>query len=254
MGHLSQNKGVALVTGAAKRIGRAIALGLAEQNYALALHTSAASVADAQELANLILGRGGRAQVFVADLAAEDIGTLVDEVVAACGALRLLVNNASLFVDDRAETFHSAQWDQHFAVNLRAPALLAQKFAAQVEEGAQASIINIIDQRVLRPNPQFFSYTLTKSALWTMTQTLAQAFAPRIRVNAIGPGPVLPNETQGAEGFSREVAGVPLQRAVEPADIVAGVLYLASARSVTGQFLAVDSGQHLGWRTPDIVE
>lgn len=249
-------KGAALVTGASRRIGLRIATRLAEAGYDVALHASRRAKPKAETEALRLATLGGRAIAVAADLGdADACGALVREARAALGPLRLLVNNAAIFESDSADSPDLAIWDRHFAVNLRAPVLLAQAFAAQVAEGRDAAIINMIDQRVLRPTPQFFSYTLSKSALWTATRTMAQAFAERgVRVNAIGPGPVLPNETDGDTGFSKEVDGVPLHRAVDPDEIATAVLYLAEAAAVTGQMIAVDAGQHLGWRTPDVVE
>lgn len=242
----------AFITGAGRRIGRVIAEHLAAHGYALALHAHH-SAAEAEALAQHIETKGGRATVVEGDLAdAESLSSMIDSAAAGLGPLSLLVNNASLFKDDTAQAFTSDQFDAHMAVNLRAPLLLAQAFARHVAAG-DSSIVNIIDQRVFKPNPQFFTYTLSKAALYTATQTLAQAFAPHIRVNGVGPGPVLPNIHDGDENFTREAKGTPLGRAVDPADIAKAVLYLAQARSVTGQMIAVDSGQHLGWQTPDII-
>jgi NAD(P)-dependent dehydrogenase (short-subunit alcohol dehydrogenase family) len=173
---------------------------------------------------------------------------------AALGPVTLLVNNASLFEADAACAFDARLFDQHMAVNLRAPLQLASDFAAQLPEGREGLIVNLLDQRVWRLNPHFFSYTLTKSALWTATQTMAQAFAPRIRVNGVGPGPTLANHMQRAEDFRREAESIPLQRAITPDEIVAAVLFLLEARSVTGQMIAVDGGQHLAWKTPDVLD
>ncbi len=251
-------RGAALVTGAARRIGLVVAQHLARAGWDVALHASARSADDARAAAvRLAAETGARTRVVVGDLAdASTCATLVDEAAAAFGPLRLLVNNAALFEADGAEAIDLGVWDRQFAVNLRAPVLLAARFAAQAETraGADAAIINLVDQRVLRATPLHFSYTLTKSALWTATRTMAQAFAERgVRVNAVGPGPVLPNVHEGDVGFAREVDGVPLHRAVHPQEIAAAVLYLAEARGVTGQLIAVDAGQHLGWRTPDVV-
>lgn len=242
---------IAFITGAARRIGRTIAEHLAAQGYALALHAHH-SAAEAEALADTLQSKGQRAIVVEGDLADEEgLASMIESAASALGRLSLLVNNASMFVDDRAQDFTAAQFDAHMAVNLRAPLLLAQAFAKSASNN-DPSIINIIDQRVFRPNPQFFTYTLSKAALLTATKTMAQAFAPAIRVNGVGPGPVLPNVHDGAEGFAREAQGTPLGRAVDPSDIARAVLYLASAKSVTGQMIAVDSGQHLGWKTPDI--
>lgn len=240
-------KGAALITGAARRIGLRIASRLAEAGFRVALHTSPGSRGVAEDEARRLREAGASACVVVADLADVDqSGGLVDAAAAAFGPLTLLVNNAARFDSDDARTFDAATWDRHFAVNLRAPIILAQRFAAQVPAGRDAAIVNLIDQRVLRPTPTFFSYTLSKAALWTATQTLAQAFSAQgVRVNAVGPGPVLPNAIDGEAGFSKEVAAVPLKRAVDVEEICDAVLYLASARSVTGQLVAVDAGQHL---------
>lgn len=248
--------GNALVTGAARRIGARIAVRLAEAGYDVALHASARSRDKAEALAATITALGRRACVIPGDLAdATRCASLIGEARAHLGPLRLLVNNAAIFEADRAETIDLDVWDRQFAINLRAPVLLSRDFAAQTLPGHDAAIVNLIDQRVLRPSPLYFSYTLAKSALWTATRTMAQAFAERgVRVNAIGPGPVLPNANEGSAGFSKEVEGVPLHRAVEPDEIATAVLYLAGARTVTGQMIAVDAGQHLGWRTPDVVE
>jgi NAD(P)-dependent dehydrogenase (short-subunit alcohol dehydrogenase family) len=249
---MAQRK-VALVTGAGRRIGRAIVERLATDGYDVALHVSERSRGDAEALAGALESRGVRASVLIADLSnADDVGSLIDRGVRSLGPLTLLVNNASVFEDDRIETFDVARWDRHFAVNLRAPAQLSAAFAAALPDGLEGSIVNIVDQRVWRLNPNFFSYTLSKAALWTATQTMAQAFAPRIRVNAVGPGPTLANHMQDNLAFAREAASVPLGRGADPAGIAEAVAYLANARAVTGQMIAVDGGQHLAWKTPDV--
>lgn len=242
----------AFITGAGRRIGRTIAEHLAAHGYAISLHAHH-SAAEADALANAIEGKGGRATVIEGDLAdVEGLSSMIESAAAALGKLSLLVNNASLFKDDSAQAFTADQFDAHMAINLRAPLILAQAFAHHVAQG-DPSIINIIDQRVFKPNPQYFTYTLSKAALYTATQTMAQAFAPHIRVNGIGPGPVLPNIHDGHDNFMREAQGTPLARAVDPMEIAKAALYLAQARNVTGQMIAVDSGQHLGWQTPDII-
>ena len=245
----------ALVTGAARRIGLAIAERLAEAGYDVALHCSPATRHEAEDAATRIAAGGRRIAVVPGDLA--DPATpaaIIDGANAALGPLTLLVNSAALFEPDSADAPDAALLDRHFAVNLRAPVLLAATFAAQVPEGIEASVVNIIDQRVLRPNPAYFSYTLAKSALWTATRTMAQAYAARgIRVNALGPGPTAPNRFDGESGMAAEVAGIPLARPIQPAEIADAVLFLAQARNVTGQLLCVDGGQHLGWRTPDFL-
>lgn len=249
---MTQTSKAALVTGASRRIGRALALRLAAEGYRVALHTSARSRADAEDVAAEIRGYGVGATVVEADLADEGaVARILPEAARVLGPLCLLVNSASLFEEDSAQTMTAAIFDAHMAVNLRAPCLLAQAFAAQVPRGG-GSVVNIIDQRVWRLNPLYFSYTLSKAALWAATQTLAQSLAPNIRVNAVGPGPVLANARQDAAAFAREVAGLPLQRSAALAELADAMVYLANAGAVTGQMIAVDSGQHLAWETPDV--
>jgi NAD(P)-dependent dehydrogenase (short-subunit alcohol dehydrogenase family) len=246
-------RGGALVTGAAHRIGRALALSLAEAGYAVAVHHRDDET-DAQALVDEIRAAGGRAASVRADLAVEaQTAALIGQAAAAVGPLTLLVNNAATFRYDHAGGLGRATWDAHFEANLRAPLVLAEGFAAQAPDG-DPLILNLLDQRVWKPNPQFFSYTLTKTALWTATRMLAQALAPRIRVNAIGPGPTLPNAIEGPAGLQAEAAAVPLQRRTDLADITGAARYLIDARSVTGQMIAVDGGQHLAWKTPDILD
>ena len=243
----------ALVTGASRRLGLAIVRALVEKNFSVALHASERSRAEAESACAEIVAAGGRACVLSCDLADNAaVAGLVAQARAALGPLTLLVNNASLFEADGAAPFNPALFERHMAVNLRAPLQLASDFAAQLPEGREGLIVNLLDQRVWRLNPHFFTYTLSKSALWTATQTMAQAFAPRIRVNGVGPGPTMANHMQKEGEFAREAAAVPLQRAVDPSEIAAAVLYLVEARSVTGQMIAVDGGQHLAWRTPDV--
>ena len=246
-------KQVALVTGGAQRIGRSIVERLAGEGYAVAIHCNR-SANTAEELAGRIRASGREAAVVQADLAdAEAVDGLIDAAVRAVGPVTLLVNNASEFEADELTTLSQAQWDRHFAVNLRAPSFLARDFARQLPSDREGCIVNIVDQRVWKPTPHFFSYTLTKAALFAATQTMAQALAPRIRVNAVGPGPTLANERQGAEDFARQSGAVLLGHGAAPDEIADAVVFLAGARSVTGQMIAVDGGQHLAWETPDVV-
>lgn len=216
------------------------------------LHASPRSADEAELAAQAIRTHGGRAAVAIADLAsAAGTQALIGDASRAFGPPRLLVNNASVFEVDAAGDFSLDLYERHMAVNLRAPLLLSRDFAAALPADAQGAIVNIIDQRVWRLTPRYFSYTLAKSALWTATRTMAQAFAPRIRVNAVGPGPVFPNPALGERAFQREAGAVPLGHAAEVSGVVDAVLYLAQAKSVTGQMIAVDAGQHLAWKTPD---
>jgi NAD(P)-dependent dehydrogenase (short-subunit alcohol dehydrogenase family) len=248
----SDSRGAALITGAARRIGRALALAMAGAGYDIAIHCLR-SDSDADALAAEVSALGRRVWVLKADLEDPDqVSALYLAAREALGPITLLINNASAFEEDRLETFGPETWRAHMEVNLHAPLLLAQAFAAGLPLGAAGQIINLLDQRVWKPNPQFFSYSLSKAALWAATRTMAQGLAPRIRVNAIGPGPTLPSVHQTAEMFQTEAANIPLQRRTEPSDIVAAALYLIDASAVTGQMIAVDGGQHLAWLTPDI--
>jgi NAD(P)-dependent dehydrogenase (short-subunit alcohol dehydrogenase family) len=241
----------ALVTGGAQRIGAAIARALARAGYAVAIHCHH-SVAAADALCAEIAKSGGKAAVVTADLADHaQVTKLIAAASAAISPLSLLVNNAGEFEVDAFGALERAGFDRQFAVNLRAPLFLAQAFAAQAPDGSDPSIINVVDQRVFRLTPRFFSYTLTKSALHTATTTLAQALAPRIRVNAVAPGPTLPSPRQDAQAFAQQAALVPLGRGPRPDEIADAVLYLAGAKSVTGMTIAVDGGQHIAWQTPD---
>jgi NAD(P)-dependent dehydrogenase (short-subunit alcohol dehydrogenase family) len=244
-------RGGALVTGAARRIGRTLALAAAGAGYDVAIHAREAD-ADAESLKAEILALGRRAAVLTGELTDDGaLMALVPAAAAAVGPLSLLVNNASLFEDDRLASLTPASFDAHLSANLRAPVLLTQAFAAQAGAGAQ--VVNILDQRVWKPTPQFFSYALAKAALWQATIMGAQALAPAIRVNAIGPGPTLPSIHQTAADFAAEAAHTLLERRASPDEIAAALLYLIDAASVTGQMIAVDGGQHLAWRTPDII-
>jgi NAD(P)-dependent dehydrogenase (short-subunit alcohol dehydrogenase family) len=239
----------ALVTGGARRIGRAICLALHRAGYAVAIHAGR-SGAEAEALRAEIARAGGRAAVVRADLADHaQVAGLVAAGARALGPLSLLVNNAASFEPDEIGALEVARFDRQMAVNLRAPLFLSEAFAAQAPD--DAAIVNLLDQRVLKPTPHFVSYTLAKSALHAATRMLAQALAPRVRVNAVAPGPTIPSARQSAEDFSRQSAAVPLGRGPSPEEIAAAVLYLARARSVTGVTLAVDGGQHVAWNTPD---
>ena len=243
----------ALVTGAGKRIGRAIALTLAKAGYDIAVHYRGSEDA-ARAVADEVRALGRRSEIVRADLSVEaEVRDLVREAARALGRpLTLLVNNASVFEDDRVGTLSRDSWDRHIETNLRAPIVLAEAFAAQASDGSV--VVNLLDQRVLKPDPRFFSYSLSRAGLWWATQTLAQALAPRIRVNGVGPGPTLPSIHQTDAEFAAEAAATPLARPGSPEAVAQAVLWLARADLVTGQMIAVDGGQHLAWKTPDIQE
>ncbi|QXM24356.1 SDR family oxidoreductase [Elioraea tepida] len=237
----------ALVTGAAKRLGRAIALALAEAGFDLAIHYGA-SAAEAEETALAIRALGRQAVTLRADLGREqEVTPLVGAASAALGPLGVLVNNASTFERDEVADATRESWDRHLEPNLRAPFVLTQRFAAALPPDAEGVVLNLLDQRVWSLTPHFVSYTVSKAGLWALTRSLALALAPRIRVVAIGPGPALPSPRQTQEQFDRQCASVPLRRGTSPEEVARAALALLSLPSVTGQMLALDGGQHLNW-------
>ncbi len=244
----------ALITGAARRIGRQLALDLAEAGYDIAVHCNA-SRDEAEAVAAVVRAKGRKAVVVQGNLAA--IATPSDIMAAsvnALGPLDVLINNASLFEADEVGSITQQSWTLHQDTNLRAPVMLAQAFAKQLPDGAFGNVINLIDQRVWKLNPEFFSYTISKAGLWTATRTLAQALAPRIRVNAIGPGPALPSARMTDAEFEKQGQLTLLGRGTSPAEISAAVQFILSQPALTGQMIALDGGQHLLWQTPDVVE
>jgi NAD(P)-dependent dehydrogenase (short-subunit alcohol dehydrogenase family) len=247
----------ALVTGASQRIGRACALALAEAGYALAIHHHR-SAAESESLAAAIRDKDGKAIALSADLADEDaVRTLLPRAADVLGPIGVLVNNASVFEGDTVETVTSDSWDRHLTVNLRAPFVLIQEFARHLPADAGGNIVNLLDERVWSLTPYFVSYTLSKAGLWTLTQTMALALAPRIRVNGIGPGPTLPSPRQNHEQFLQQCRAMPLQRGTSPEEIAAALRFILAAPAMTGQMIALDGGQHLGWAQPrqsDVVE
>jgi NAD(P)-dependent dehydrogenase (short-subunit alcohol dehydrogenase family) len=237
----------ALVTGAARRIGRALVLALASEGFAVAVHHHR-SRDEADALVAEIAEAGGKAVALAADLADEAaVKALLPRAVAALGPVGVLVNNASLFENDTVGTVSRQGWDAHLAVNLRAPFVLSQEFAALLPPDAGGAIVNLLDERVWNLTPYFVSYTVTKSALWTLTRTMALALAPRIRVNGIGPGPTLPSPRQSPEQFLARCRSLPLRRGTSPAEIAAALRFILAAPALTGQMIALDGGEHLGW-------
>jgi NAD(P)-dependent dehydrogenase (short-subunit alcohol dehydrogenase family) len=241
-----------LVTGAAKRLGRAIALELARHGWSLAIHYNF-SEKEARATAADAATAGVKVALLKADLSREsETATLIERAAAELGPLTGLVNSASMFENDDWYSVSRESWDKHMETNLRAPFVLAQAFARQVPRDAHGAIVNLIDQRVLKPTPQFFSYSLSKAGLKWLTTTLAQALAPRVRVNAVGPGPTIINVRQSQADFARQRDATVLGRGAEPQDVCDAVRYLLEASAVTGQMIAVDGGQHLIWQTPDV--
>lgn len=244
---------IALITGAAKRVGAAIARELAQSGWSVAIHCHHSQV-EAQCLVDDIKGRGGKAVLVTSDLTTlEGMTTTITQVIDCLGIPTLLVNNASLFEPDDIRTLTSDLFDRHMGIHVKAPLFLSKAFAAALPGGKKGHIVNIIDQRVLKPTPQFYSYSLSKAALWYATQTMAQAFAPHIRVNAIAPGPALASERQTTADFAKQSEAVILGRGPDLLEFAATIHWLVETSSVTGQLIALDGGQHLAWETPDVV-
>lgn len=241
----SPAKSVALVTGASDRIGASIARRLANSGHAVVIHYRG-NADGARTVREDIMANGGQAELVKADLAnRKQRATLIEKAATHFGPLTVLINNASMFDPDSALDFDETTWDQHFAIHAEAPIFLARDFANQLPPETDGNIVNIVDERVLHPTPAYFTYGLSKSVLWTATRTLAQSLAPSIRVNAIGPGPVLPHSRQSQAEFDKSVAALPLQRHAGPDAIADGVMMLLDTPSMTGQILALDGGQHL---------
>lgn len=237
----------ALVTGGAKRLGRAMALALAEAGFDLAIHF-ATSAGEAEATAQQVRARGRRAVTLRADLMREDeVARLLPEAAAALGPLGVLVNNASTFGRDEWHDATRASWERHIEPNLRAPFVLAQAFAHALPKAREGVVVNMLDQRVWSLTPHFVSYTVSKAGLWALTRSLALALAPRIRVNAIGPGPALPSERQTPEQFARQAHSVPLRHGTSPEEVAHALLAILALPAMTGQMIALDGGQHLQW-------
>lgn len=240
-------RGAALVTGAADRIGAAIAGRLAADGWPVIVHYRS-SDEKAEATVAAIREAGGQAALVQADLAdREQRAGVIAASAEPFGPLTLLVNNASIFERDSVTDLDEALWDAHFAIHAEAPAFLSRDFAAQLPAGADGNIVNIIDARVLDLTPGHFSYTASKSALWAMTRTMAQSLGPRIRVNAIGPGPTVPPPHAPDGWFEKRSAELPLGRAASPEDIADGLLHILAMQSMTGQMIALDGGEHIEW-------
>lgn len=241
-----------LITGAARRIGKFMAEELAKDGHRVVLHCHR-SRAEADDIAGLLTKAGHQAAVIAGDLSdLSRVEDLMGEAADCFGPIDLLINNASLFEDDSVEELTQATWFAHLNANLSAPLFLARDMAKALPAEQDGLIVNMIDQRVWKLTPQFFSYTVSKAALWTATQTMAQALAPQIRVVGIGPGPTLQNQRQADEDFQAQLDGLLLKRGADLSEFSATIRYLLAARSITGQMIALDGGQHLVWQTPDI--
>ncbi len=253
----------ALVTGAGARLGKAMALALGEAGFDVAVHY-ASSEGPAAEVVEAIRAMGRKAEALQADLLDDDAteALLPAAAEALGGPISVLINNASIFEYDTIETATRESWERHIGSNLRAPFLLTQALAAQApapatdergEPQAEALIVNMIDQRVRKLTPEFATYTIAKMGLWALTKTSAQGLAPRVRVNAIGPGPTLQGARQSAGHFADQRAATVLKRGANVSDITGALLYFLNAPAVTGQLLCIDGGQHLAWETPDVL-
>jgi NAD(P)-dependent dehydrogenase (short-subunit alcohol dehydrogenase family) len=237
----------ALVTGAARRLGRAVAFGLADAGFAVAVH-SHTSAADADATCAEIRRRGRDAVALPANLAREaEVQALLPAATAALGPIGVLVNNASVFERDEWHDATRESWDRHLEPNLRAPFVLMQDFARHLPPQAEGAVVNMLDQRVWSLTQHFVSYTVSKAALWALTQSMALALAPRIRVNAIGPGPALPNAQQTAAQYASQSASVPLGHGTDPQEVARAVVAILTLPAMTGQMIALDGGQHLQW-------
>ena len=256
-------KGAALVTGAGRRLGRAMAVALAEDGLNVVVHY-VGSREEAEETADAARAFGVRAETVKADLLHRDqVEALVPAAIDAIGEpLGVLINNASIFEHDTVQTATTTSWDRHIASNLEAPFFLTQAFAKQVQGGAtdasgepiaSACVVNMIDQRARKLTPEFATYTIAKMGLWAFTQTAAQGLAPDIRVNGIGPGPTLQGDRQTERHFADQRSNTILKRGSNVEDIVGALRFILNSHGLTGQLLCMDGGQHLGWKTPDVM-
>ena len=255
--------GSAFITGAATRIGKEMALGLAAQGKNIVVHYMN-SKKEAEQVVIEAKSYGVRAECIKADLLKDsEVSGLISAASSLIGnPLDVLVNNASIFEYDNVETASLDSWNRHIGTNLKAPLFLMQEFSRQVPDGivdskgeylSQANIVNIVDQRVLKKTPEFFTYSLAKMGLWSLTQTAAQALAPKIRVNAIGPGPTIQGHRQKEDHFKKQRKNTVLKRGSAPNEILAALTFILNTPSITGQLICIDGGQHLAWKTLDIL-
>ncbi len=243
--------GMALVTGGARRIGAALVRALADAGHPVAIHNRHSREA-AEQLAGEIVAKGGTAKTFSADLRSEtEARGLLRAATEELGHCSILVNNASHFAHDTLRTGTRQSWDDHLELNLRAPLVLSQVFAETLPPKMEGLIVNLLDPRVWTPTPNYLTYSISRAGLWAATRILALELAPQVRVNAIGPGPTLSSQSEGEAGFQKTRDRLPLAPGPSPGDVADALIYLVHARSVTGQMIAPDGGQHLGWLHPD---
>jgi NAD(P)-dependent dehydrogenase (short-subunit alcohol dehydrogenase family) len=234
-----------LITGGSQRIGRSIALFLKDSNYNFIIHYNKSSKA-ARELKNIINGHGRDCEIVKTDLSKiSDVKNIIKISKKFFGPINAIVNNASLFINDNIENLNDKLWYDHMNINLYAPLIISKEFNKQLPKKSLGHIINILDQNVVNPDTSFFSYSISKSALLSATTIMAKSFAPNIRVNAIGPGPTLKNIHQSKKHFDQSIKNTLLKIGSPPEEIAKTVKFLLESKSITGQFIAVDGGEHL---------
>tara|TARA_B100001250_G_scaffold135930_1_gene116312 strand:+ start:487 stop:1245 length:759 start_codon:yes stop_codon:yes gene_type:complete len=245
--------GVVLVTGGSKRIGREICIRLSRNGYNVIIHYRNSSK-EAEETARIINSDGGNAIVCQADLSEiSSARNLISKAIEEFGYIDAIVNNASVFLHDDISTVSSNSWDKHMQINAKVPLMLIKEMYGSLDEGRQGNVVNILDQKLHNPNPDYLSYTTSKYAMLGLTDTLARSLAPKVRVNAVSPGHTLASDLQTNEGFQRAQSSSPLGYGPDPEDIADAVCYLMGAKSVTGQVIYVDSGERFLSRTRDVV-
>lgn len=249
---MDKHQPVALITGGAKRLGAAMAEDLACHGFKVAIHYHHGKK-EAEAFVNVLRAKKLQAAAFQSDLLTDDLNMFMQKITQDIGPVELLINNSSIFLEDGIGHFHEKIWNNHFDLHVKVPVLLSNAMSILLPKAKKGLIVNMIDQRVWRLNPKFMSYTLSKSALWTATQTLAQALAPRIRVNAIGPGPSLKSPRQNQEDFDKQCYSLLLQDGPQLHEFGATIRYLWQTPSITGQMIALDGGQHLAWQTADVI-
>ena len=242
-----------VITGGATRIGAAIAESLASHKNQITIHYNK-SKEKAEKLKKILEKKGSKVFLIKADLnKISELNKIIKFANVKMKGINCLINNASLFENDNIKNFSIKGWDKHMNINLKAPAILIKQFAKIVSKNIKANIINIVDQRVFKLTPYFLSYTLSKTGLYTLTKTSAMSLAPNIRVNGIAPGPTVKNKRQSANNFKKQYLSTLLKKSVDTKEISSAIKFLITNKSITGQVIAIDSGQNLNWKTPDII-
>ena len=242
-----------IITGGATRIGAAIAEDLANGKNQITIHYNK-SKKKAKQLRNILERKGSKIFLIKADLnKISELNKIINFANVKMKGVNCLINNASLFENDSVKNFSIKRWNKHLNINLRAPVILIKQFSKLVPKNVKANIINIIDQRVFKLTPFFLSYTLSKTGLYTLTKTSAMSLAPNIRVNGIAPGPTIKNKRQSLKHFKKQYLSTLLKKSVDTKEICSAIKFLITNKSITGQIIAIDSGQNLNWKTPDII-